>query len=168
MSFIVTPLIAGIFDDTQLPRLIHGPAFRASLFPVTQVSTLSGAFTYVAYHAEWLNGTFPPFTTPVYALLPFGIHQNAQTFGVELWTADTTLFEAELCCESAGTISITSRMIPGSVRTSLHKTERTRSSSVTNGERMLNYYSLSPTPTPTPPTPPTPPKSGLGPPGTLS
>lgn len=108
MSFIVTPLIAGIFDDTQLPRLILDMAFRASLLPVTPESTLSGAFTYVAYHAEWLNGTFPPFTTPEYALLPIEIELNAQTFGVELWTADTILFEAELSCESTGAISITS------------------------------------------------------------
>lgn len=108
MSFLVTPLIAGIFDDALLPRLVPGTDIRGALRPFDPNSTLSGAFTYAAYHVEWLNGSFPAFTTPAYALLPVGLDYTGETFGGERWTAQTTLFEAELTCERAGTIAITS------------------------------------------------------------
>lgn len=108
MGFLVTPLIAGIFDDALLPRLVPDTDIRGALRPVTPNSTLSGAFTYTAYHAEWLNGSFPAFTTPEYAVLPVGLDYTGETFGGETWTAQTTLYEAELTCERAGSIVITS------------------------------------------------------------
>lgn len=108
MGFLVTPLIAGIFDDALLPRLVPDTDVRGALRPVTPNSTLTGAFTYTAYHAEWLNGSFPAFTTPEYAVLPVGLDYTGETFGGEMWTAQTTLYEAELTCEPAGSIVITS------------------------------------------------------------
>lgn len=108
MGFLVTPLIAGIFDDDLLPRVVPDTDIRGALRPVTPNSTLSGAFTYTAYHAEWLDGSFPAFTTPEFAVLPVGLDYTGETFGGETWIAQTTLYEAELTCERAGSIVITS------------------------------------------------------------
>lgn len=72
MSFIITPLLAGIFDDALLKDLVPGVGFRAAIYPDGGNSTtFSSGFMYVAYDYAWLNGTLPPFTTSTYALAQF-------------------------------------------------------------------------------------------------
>lgn len=111
MGFLVTPLISGIFDDAMLPRLVADTGTRGTLGLFNENSTLSGAFTYVAYHTNWLEGSFPKFTTPEYAVLP--VQNLTRIMGRETWTAETTLFEAELVCENAGSIDIQSTASDG-------------------------------------------------------
>lgn len=107
LTFLVTPMISGIFDDgTFLRRIDDSTAIRAALRPVAGNSTLSGAFTFVAYRADWLNGSLPRFTNAEYAVLPVGIENNTRWDANETWTAATTLYEAELVCEPAGAIDI--------------------------------------------------------------
>lgn len=106
MSFLVTPLISGIFDDTMLLRTVADTGTRATFHPFNENSTLSGAFTYVAYHVNWLSGSFPEFTTPTFALLP--VNSHPRLVGKETWTAETILFEAKLVCEKAASINIQS------------------------------------------------------------
>lgn len=105
MTLIITPLIAGIFDDTALTKPMLGSATRSTIPPgVGDFNRLSPAFTYTAYDYAWLNGSLPPFTTPTYSLLPVlndtGIHEN------ETWTAETTQYAADLTCESAKAINV--------------------------------------------------------------
>lgn len=104
LGFLVTPLISGLFDEKRIPVQNHALATRLALRPVDENSTCSGDFTYSAYQITWLNGSFPTFTTPEYTVLPV-VYNGGQETG-ELWKANTTLFEAELTCKSAGTINI--------------------------------------------------------------
>lgn len=111
MSFLITPLISGIFDDSRLSRLVADTGTRATFYPFNENSTLSGAFTYVAYHVNWLGGSFPKFTTPAFAVLPVMIHTRLTSN--ETWTAETILFEAKLECENAASIDIQSTVADG-------------------------------------------------------
>lgn len=79
-----------------------GTGVRPMVKPL-QPGQLTPGFTYTAYEYLWENGTLPPFTTPVYAVLPV---QVEFTHGNETWTAETTLFEADFACERAAATSV--------------------------------------------------------------
>lgn len=105
MSFVITPLIAGIFDDAPLKDLVPGVGFRAAIYPDGgNSSTFSSGFMYVAYDYAWLNGTLPPFTTSTYALAP--VSPGSEIIRDEIWTADTVLYEADLVCNKSSSIEI--------------------------------------------------------------
>lgn len=125
MGFLVTPLISGIFDDALLSRDIPATALRGVLRPVTANSTLSSQFTYEAYNNLWHNRALPAFTEPAYAMLPLVPNNttkplanqedwvtNMEEVGddwktnIEVWKANTTLFEAVMECEPAAPIVI--------------------------------------------------------------
>lgn len=125
MGFLVTPLISAIFDDALLSHDIPATALRGVLHPVTVNSTLSGQFTYEAYNNLWHDRPLPAFTEPEYAMLPLVPNNttkplptqedwvtNTEEVGddwktnIEVWTANTTLFEAEMECEPAAPIVV--------------------------------------------------------------
>lgn len=118
MGFLVTPLISTMFDEALLSHAIPATALRGVLRPVTANSTLSSQFTYEAYNNFWRNRTLPPFTEPEYAMLPLIPNNTTKAFlnqedwvtnadedgddwktNIEEWTANTTLFEAQMACE---------------------------------------------------------------------
>lgn len=104
ISFLITPLITGMFDDRILERLVPGNATRRMFLPRSGGNrTLSADFTYVAYDHTWVGGALPQFTTPEYAVLPV-VNDTRVDAGGESWTAASTLFEAELTCEIAANI----------------------------------------------------------------
>lgn len=125
MGFLVTPLISVIFDDALLSRDIPATALRGVLRPVTANSTLSGQFTYEAYNHLWHDRPLPAFTQPGYAMLPLVPNNTTKSLpnqedwvintedagdewktNIEVWTANTTLFEAEMKCEPTIRIAI--------------------------------------------------------------
>lgn len=98
MNILITPLLSGIFDDASLSRSSPQLATTNTLHPSEYIrGNLTAGFNYLAYDYAWLNGTLPPFTTPEYALLPV---RAADDSGAT-WTAETTLFEADLDCKTA-------------------------------------------------------------------
>lgn len=106
ISFLITPLISGMFDDRILERFVPGNATRGRVLPGSGESqTLSADFTYVAYDYAWLGGALPAFTTPEYAVLPV-VNGTRVDDGGESWRAESTLFEAELTCETAASIDV--------------------------------------------------------------
>lgn len=132
MGFLVTPLISAIFDDALLSYDIPATALRGVLRPVTANSTLSGQFTYEAYNIFWRNRTLPPFTEPEYAMLPLIPNNTTKTLlnqedwvtnteedgddwksNIEIWTANTTLFEAQMECEPTDRIDFKTRKNSG-------------------------------------------------------
>lgn len=105
MNFLITPLITGIFDDATLEKPLAGHGMRGAIpAGAGSFNNISAEFTYVAYDYVWLEGSLPSFTTAEYALLP--VLNSTEMAGNETWTAETTLFEAELACEPAATIDI--------------------------------------------------------------
>lgn len=107
ISFVVVPLMAGIFNDTTLERLVLGHGYRATIPPPGTV-TMSTSFTYYAYNHAWHQTQLPAFTNldPPYAVLPV-LNTTELNVGDDTWSADTTLFEAALTCETAGNITFT-------------------------------------------------------------
>lgn len=106
MSFVVTPLLAGLFDDTFLTKTVVGEGFRAArILDGGNSSTISSNFMYVAYDYAWRSRILLPFTTEAYALLPV-LPASEVDVGNETWIADTTLFELDLECNKSSTITI--------------------------------------------------------------
>lgn len=104
MNFFITPLIAGIFDDTTLTKFVPGNATRATLTPgVGSSGDMSVEFTYLAYDYAWLGAPLPPFTTPTFALLPV---LNGTGMSNETWRTETTLYQAEMQCDSAASTDV--------------------------------------------------------------
>lgn len=123
MGFLVTPLISAIFDDALLSQDVPSTALRGVLRPAN--SSLTGQFTYEAYNHLWHDRPLPAFTAPGFAMLPLVPNNttkplpnqedwvtNAEEVGddwktnIEAWTANTTLFEAEMECEPSAPILI--------------------------------------------------------------
>lgn len=120
MGFLVTPLISGIFDDALLSHEIPATALRGVLRPVTAFSNLSSSqFTFEAYNNFWHNRSLPRFTEPGYAMLPLIPNNTTKALlnqedwvtnteedgdewktNIEAWTANTTLFAADMECEA--------------------------------------------------------------------
>lgn len=104
-NFLITPLASGIFDDTMLDKTFTGPAKLSMIKSLEGHSgPFSTEFTYAAYDYQWQNGTLPQFVTPTYTILP--VRLTGMSTADEIWTADTTLFEADLSCENAITTPI--------------------------------------------------------------
>lgn len=108
MNFVTTPLIAGIFDSSEILIAIHTTGARAILnrdsgyLPPSssQFTDVASQFTDVAYNCLRLGGQLPAFTTPEYTVLPVSIPDGTTTRN-ETWAAETTLFESELACDNA-------------------------------------------------------------------
>lgn len=99
---IASPLILGIYDQRQLMISCTDTATRSGLYPTDWVSdNLTTRYSHTAFNYALLNGSLPPFTHPAYALLPVHPRDDMAIIQDEEWIADTTLFEAELVCESA-------------------------------------------------------------------
>lgn len=107
ISFVVVPLMAGIFNDTTLERRVLGHGYRATI-PSLGIVNMSTSFTYYAYNHAWHQTPLPAFTNldPPYAVLPV-LNTTELNGGDDTWSADTTLFEAALTCETAGNITFT-------------------------------------------------------------
>ncbi|KAM0477581.1 hypothetical protein ACHAPX_005895 [Trichoderma viride] len=73
---------------------------RSSMVPLAnQASNLTNQILNDAYAIEWLGQSYPPFTTPDYALLPFYIDNDPGASQQQLnWTAETTKLWTELEC----------------------------------------------------------------------
>lgn len=104
-NFLITPLASGIFDDTIVNKTFPSPAKLSMINSIEGHSgPFSTEFTYAAYDYQWQNGTLPQFVTPTYTILP--VKLAGMSTADEIWTADTTLFEADLACENAITTTI--------------------------------------------------------------
>lgn len=104
INFAITPLISGIFENATVQRFGVGNATRGVIAEGAGTPpNISTEFTYAAYKHSWLEGGLPPFTTEEYTLLPVlpGTFFNGSS---QLWIAPTTLFEAQLDCQSASAI----------------------------------------------------------------
>lgn len=80
-----------------------GPATQQHLRPTVDGEyVLTAGFTYYAYNYAWRhNNTVAPFTTEQYAVLPV---VNTTALGEpELWTTETTVYDARLRCDTAHT-----------------------------------------------------------------
>lgn len=105
-NFLITPLVSGIFDDTIINKTFTGPAkLNTIMNDEGQSRPFSTEFTYAAFDYQWKRGTLPPFVTPTYTILPVRL-AGIFTAEDETWTAATTLFEADLSCETAITTPI--------------------------------------------------------------
>lgn len=103
LSLAVIPLISGVFEDSVLDKPWFGPATQQHLRPtVNGEYALTAGFTYYAYNFAWRhNSTAAPFTTEQYAVLPV---VNTTALGEpEMWTTDTTVYDARLRCDTAET-----------------------------------------------------------------
>lgn len=80
-----------------------GPATQQHLRPTVDGEyVLTAGFTYYAYNYAWRpNNTVAPFTTEQYAVLPV---VNTTALGEpEMWTTETTVYDARLRCDTAHT-----------------------------------------------------------------
>ncbi|KAI5847631.1 hypothetical protein DFP73DRAFT_583419 [Morchella snyderi] len=122
-TLVLTPLTAGLFDNTFLTlaasdstthRLLRWSFNYPSEFDKYNdtIGSYSSRHEYLAYNHGWLNGSLPPFTTAEYALSPWAAAESVLDGtqeegawpagrGVEMWTGETVLYEADLVCEEA-------------------------------------------------------------------
>lgn len=103
---MITPLISGMFDLQRVKRDYPGNAQRATIGKVSEDGLLpSSRFSYVTYNYLFENAPLPAFTTPDYTLLPV---RNVTRIGNanETWEVESTLFEAELICETVNVFDI--------------------------------------------------------------
>lgn len=104
--WIITPLQSSImgteFVNKTEPAII---STRSSMVPLEkQGPLLTNEILNTAYATEWLGQSFPPFTTPDYAILPFYIDNDPGASQQQLnWTAQTTKLWAEVDCWPAKT-----------------------------------------------------------------
>ncbi|KAI5846634.1 hypothetical protein DFP73DRAFT_395169 [Morchella snyderi] len=115
-SFVLIPMTAGLFDDSDLSREVpHNTTFSSLQWRNTSANYSSALFspryTYLAYSNAWLNGSLPPFTTPQYALAPWAeVDSNSSVIKRndtgpanpdQVWIGPSILYEADLECEEA-------------------------------------------------------------------
>lgn len=99
--WLITPLQSSImgtgFVNKTEAAII---ATRSSMIPLAdQAEHLTNEILNTAYAIEWLGQSFPPFTTPEYAILPFYIDNDPGASQQQLnWTAETTKLWTELEC----------------------------------------------------------------------
>ncbi|UKZ70819.1 uncharacterized protein TrAtP1_011788 [Trichoderma atroviride] len=99
--WLITPLQSSImgtgFVNKTEPAII---ATRSSMVPLAeQAPLLTNEILNTAYAIEWLGQSFPSFTTPDYAILPFYIDNDPGASQQQLnWTAETTKLWTELEC----------------------------------------------------------------------
>ncbi|POR36025.1 Uncharacterized protein TPAR_03767 [Tolypocladium paradoxum] len=99
--WLITPLQSSIFGTgtvfrTQPVTLMN----RSQLLPMAdQVSLLGPEVLNIGYAIGWLGQTYPPFTAPEYALLPYYVAKDpAPTTSEANWTATTTKLSTEITC----------------------------------------------------------------------
>lgn len=110
MGFLIVPLISAVFVDQVLIKDMSGDARRATSYAADVAnSMMTMGFSYTAYYYTWMGGSLPTFTTPRYAVLPV-MNTTTMENGDETWTVDTTMFEADLTCESAADIQFSPRV----------------------------------------------------------
>ncbi|PON24519.1 hypothetical protein TGAM01_v206449 [Trichoderma gamsii] len=104
--WLITPLQSSImgtgFVNKTEPAII---STRSSLVPLAnQPALLNNEILNTGFAVEWLGQSFPSFTTPDYAILPFYIDNDPGASQQQLnWTAETTKLWTELECRPANT-----------------------------------------------------------------
>lgn len=101
INLIITPLTSGLFNNELVTKQMTSVGSLRALKPGPALFTSD--FIYTVYDYQWENGSLPPFTTPTYALLPVDLGESVRDEG---WVAETTLFEADMVCESAATTEV--------------------------------------------------------------
>lgn len=98
ITFFITPTTFGMFVIGTVETVHQGIGQRGAIIQELTDRMIPSRYSSVAYDHVWQNGPLPAFTTPNYASLPV---RQVLDKGSEIWTINTTLFEAALTCEPA-------------------------------------------------------------------
>ncbi|KAI8664054.1 hypothetical protein NCS55_00912300 [Fusarium keratoplasticum] len=97
--WVLTPLQTALFGTSAATHTLPVTITQRSelLPPDRQLQDLR--FLHRAYAIGWMNNSYPAFTTPEYALLPFYVDNDVALSGQnKTWTSNTTKLWAEVDC----------------------------------------------------------------------
>ncbi|KAH7161853.1 hypothetical protein EDB81DRAFT_785638 [Dactylonectria macrodidyma] len=96
--WVLTPLQTALFGTSVATHTRPVTVTQRSelLPPDKQLQDLR--FLHRAYAIGWMNNSYPPFTTPEYALLPYYVDDVAFSGPNKNWTSNTTKLWAEVDC----------------------------------------------------------------------